>query len=117
MTVAGCRHASRGSATREPREPEQDSAYRPTPESPVYRRLSDLRSYRACQTCGHTVGCTPEVRAQKSQITGRRRIVNKNKYLIGLIGLAVGFIVSFFLTQNYNKSNAAPAAAGSPSGM
>jgi tetratricopeptide (TPR) repeat protein len=37
--------------------------------------------------------------------------VNKNKYLIGLIGLAVGFIISFFLTQNYNKSNAAPAAA------
>jgi tetratricopeptide (TPR) repeat protein len=43
--------------------------------------------------------------------------VNKNKYLIGLIGLALGFIISFFLTQNYNKSNAAPAAAGMPSGM
>ena len=38
--------------------------------------------------------------------------MNKNKYLIGLIGLAVGFIISFFLTQNYNKSNAAPAATG-----
>jgi len=38
--------------------------------------------------------------------------LNKNKYLIGLIGLAVGFIVSFFLTHNYNKNNAAPAAAG-----
>jgi len=37
--------------------------------------------------------------------------------LIGLIGLALGFIISFFLTQNYNKSNAAPAAAGRPSGM
>jgi tetratricopeptide (TPR) repeat protein len=42
--------------------------------------------------------------------------VNKNKYLIGLIGLAVGFIISFFLTQNYNKSNAAPATPGAPSG-
>jgi tetratricopeptide (TPR) repeat protein len=44
-------------------------------------------------------------------------IVNRNKYLIGFIGLAVGFIVSFFLTQNYNKSNAAPGSAGTPSGM
>lgn len=43
--------------------------------------------------------------------------MNKNKYLIGLIGLALGFIVSFFLTQNYNKSNAAPAAPGAPSSM
>jgi Flp pilus assembly protein TadD len=43
--------------------------------------------------------------------------VNKNKYLIGLIGLALGFIISFFLTQNYNKSNAAPAAPGAPSSM
>lgn len=43
--------------------------------------------------------------------------MNKNKYLIGLIGLALGFIISFFLTQNYNKSNAAPAAAAMPSGM
>lgn len=43
--------------------------------------------------------------------------MNKNKYLIGLIGLALGFIFSFFLTQNYNKSNAAPAAAGLPSSI
>lgn len=44
--------------------------------------------------------------------------MNKNKYLIGLIGVAVGFIVSFFLTQNYNKSNAAaPTAPGASSGM
>jgi tetratricopeptide (TPR) repeat protein len=43
--------------------------------------------------------------------------VNKNKYLIGLIGLAVGFIVSFFLTQSYNKSNASPAVPGAPAGM
>ena len=43
--------------------------------------------------------------------------MNRNKYLIGLIGLALGFIISFFLTQNYNKSNAAPAAAGMPSSM
>lgn len=43
--------------------------------------------------------------------------MNKNKYLIGLIGLALGFIVSFFMTQNYNKSNASPAAPGAPTGM
>ena len=43
--------------------------------------------------------------------------MNRNKYLIGLIGLALGFSISFFLTRNYNKSNAAPAATGMPSGM
>ncbi|MEK6322423.1 MAG: tetratricopeptide repeat protein [Acidobacteriota bacterium] len=43
--------------------------------------------------------------------------MNKNKYLIALIGLAGGFILSFILTQNYNKSNAAPAASTTPSGM
>lgn len=43
--------------------------------------------------------------------------MNRNKYLISLIGLALGFIFSFFLTQNYNKSNAAPAAVGMPPGM
>jgi tetratricopeptide (TPR) repeat protein len=43
--------------------------------------------------------------------------VDKNKYLMGLIGLAIGFIISFFLTQNYNRSNAAPAASVAPSGM
>ena len=44
--------------------------------------------------------------------------MNKNKYLVALIGLALGFIISFFLTKNYNKSNAAPAASGvSSSGM
>lgn len=47
----------------------------------------------------------------------RRGIVNKKKYLIGLIGLAAGFIISFLLTQNYNKSNAAPGAAGNTPAM
>ncbi|MFY9558394.1 MAG: tetratricopeptide repeat protein [Blastocatellia bacterium] len=42
--------------------------------------------------------------------------MNKNKYLIALIGLAIGFIVSFFLTQNYNKNHAGPAANTLPSG-
>ena len=45
--------------------------------------------------------------------------MNRNKYLIALIGLALGFILSFFLTRNYNKSNAAPsttATAGAASG-
>jgi Flp pilus assembly protein TadD len=37
-------------------------------------------------------------------------MVNKNKYLFGLIGLALGFLVSFFWTQSYNKSTAVPAS-------
>lgn len=41
--------------------------------------------------------------------------MNKNKYLIGIIGLAIGFSVSFLLTSNYNKSNA-PVAASGPAG-
>ena len=43
--------------------------------------------------------------------------MNKNKYVIALIGLALGFLISFFLTQNYNKSNAAPGVSPSQSGM
>ncbi|MEK6288783.1 MAG: tetratricopeptide repeat protein [Acidobacteriota bacterium] len=43
--------------------------------------------------------------------------MNKNKYLIGIIGLAIGFIISFFLTQNYNKSNASPASNPTQPGM
>jgi tetratricopeptide (TPR) repeat protein len=37
--------------------------------------------------------------------------VNNKKYLIALGGLAIGFIISFFLTQNYNKTNAGPAVS------
>ena len=36
-------------------------------------------------------------------------MVNKNKYLFGLIGLTAGFLISFFWTQSYNKSTAVPA--------
>jgi tetratricopeptide (TPR) repeat protein len=43
--------------------------------------------------------------------------VNKNKYLIGLIGLAIGFAVSFFLTTNYNRNNLPMAAGQSSPGM
>jgi tetratricopeptide (TPR) repeat protein len=43
--------------------------------------------------------------------------VNKNKYLIAGIGLAVGFIVSFFWTQSFNKNNVAPATTAASSGM
>lgn len=43
--------------------------------------------------------------------------MNKNKYLIALIGLAVGFIISFFLTSNYNKSNAGSASTAASSAM
>lgn len=54
------------------------------------------------------------------------RIVSNRKYLVGLVGLALGFTVSFFLTQNYNKTNAGPgpnstasatASAGSGGGQ
>ena len=43
--------------------------------------------------------------------------MNKNKYLIAGIGLAVGFIVSFFWTQSFNKNNAAPATTAASTGM
>jgi tetratricopeptide (TPR) repeat protein len=43
--------------------------------------------------------------------------VNKNKYLIALIGLAIGFIISFFLTSNYNKSNAGSASSAAAAPM
>ena len=43
--------------------------------------------------------------------------MNRNKYLIAGIGLAVGFIVSFFWTQSFNKNNAAPATATASGGM
>jgi tetratricopeptide (TPR) repeat protein len=37
--------------------------------------------------------------------------VDKNKYLIAFAGLAVGFLLSFVFTQNYNKKNAASASS------
>jgi len=43
--------------------------------------------------------------------------VNTNKYVIAGIGLAAGFIVSFFWTQSFNKNNAAPASAAASSAM
>src|SRR5262245_19462828 len=36
--------------------------------------------------------------------------------MIALIGLAIGFIVSFFLTSSYNKGHAGPAASVTPAG-
>lgn len=38
--------------------------------------------------------------------------MNKTKYWVALIGLAIGFFISFVLTSNYNKSNAGPPAGG-----
>jgi tetratricopeptide (TPR) repeat protein len=38
------------------------------------------------------------------------------KYLVALIGLAAGFSISFFFTQNYNRSNAAPTPSASQAG-
>jgi tetratricopeptide (TPR) repeat protein len=42
--------------------------------------------------------------------------VDKNKYFIAFIGLALGFIVSFFWTSSYNKSHVGPAAGLASSG-
>ena len=44
--------------------------------------------------------------------------MNTNKYVIALIGLAIGFIISFFWTQSINKTSAGPGvvASGMPSG-
>ena len=49
----------------------------------------------------------------EDNIAFERRRVNKNKYLVGLIGLAVGFIISFFWTQSINKSGASKGVAAS----
>src|SRR5215475_13980571 len=49
----------------------------------------------------------------RGQIAFERRRVNKNKYLVGLIGLAVGFIISFFWTQSINKAGANKGVAAS----
>lgn len=43
--------------------------------------------------------------------------MNRNKYLIGLIGLAIGFIVTFILTKNYNANNPSQASSSAPPGM
>jgi tetratricopeptide (TPR) repeat protein len=43
--------------------------------------------------------------------------VDKNKYLVGLIGLALGFAISFFLTTTYNKNNPSMATAQVSPGM
>src|SRR5215510_10574989 len=77
--------------------PEQDSAYRPTPESPPHRIPLDFLL---------NVG-------DRGQIAFERRRVNRNKYLAGLIGLAVGFIISFFWTQSINKAGASKGVAAS----
>ena len=39
--------------------------------------------------------------------------MDKNKYLVGLIGLAIGFIISFFWTQSINKNSATTGVAAS----
>lgn len=43
--------------------------------------------------------------------------MNRNKYLVGLIGLALGFIAGFFVTQSINRSGAGAAAAPGTSGV
>jgi tetratricopeptide (TPR) repeat protein len=43
--------------------------------------------------------------------------VNKNKYVVGAIGLVVGFAISFYFTHKFNRENAAAAQGGSASSM
>lgn len=43
--------------------------------------------------------------------------MDKNKILVGLIGLAIGFGISFFWTSSYNKSNPPAVTAGPASQM
>ena len=44
--------------------------------------------------------------------------MNNSKYLVGLAGLAVGFLVSFLWVSSYNRNNATAAPAGTtPGGM
>ena len=43
--------------------------------------------------------------------------MDKNKYLVGIIGLAIGFLISFLLTTNFNKNNAPVGAGGPTAGM
>jgi tetratricopeptide (TPR) repeat protein len=44
--------------------------------------------------------------------------VDKNKYVVGIIGLGIGFMLSFFLTKNYNNNNASsPNPTASATGM
>jgi len=43
--------------------------------------------------------------------------VDKNKYLVGIIGLGIGFMLSFFLTKNYNNSNASSPNPSAATGM
>ena len=42
--------------------------------------------------------------------------MNKNKYLFGLIGLVIGFMLSFFITQSLNRSGAVTGAQPAVSG-
>lgn len=39
--------------------------------------------------------------------------MDKNRYLVGLIGLLLGFIISYFWTDDYNRKNVAVARAQS----
>ncbi|MGA9774067.1 MAG: tetratricopeptide repeat protein [Blastocatellia bacterium] len=43
--------------------------------------------------------------------------MDKNKYLVGFIGLVIGFMISYFWTSDYNKSNAPVAASGQAAAM
>ncbi|HEY9233252.1 MAG TPA: hypothetical protein VIS78_13960, partial [Blastocatellia bacterium] len=46
--------------------------------------------------------------------------MNNSKYLVGLAGLALGFIVSFLWVSSYNRSNAPvaqPSSGAMPGGM
>ena len=44
-------------------------------------------------------------------------MVDKKKYLVGFICLVIGFMISYFWTSGYNKSNAPVSASGPASTM
>jgi tetratricopeptide (TPR) repeat protein len=47
----------------------------------------------------------------------QENIVYKNKYVVALVGVAIGFAISFFLTTSYNKNNTSMATAQPSPGM
>src|SRR5215470_8338393 len=75
-------------------------------------RLTDPLQNHHCINLIPSVSCST-TEDDRRHIAFERRRVNKNKYLVGLIGLAVGFIISFFWTQSINKSGAGKGVAAS----
>src|SRR4030095_7735858 len=81
-----------------------------------YRDRNRIRLTDPLQNHHHikfSVGFYSTSEDDRRRIAFERQRVNKNKYLVGLIGLAVGFIISFFWTQSINKTGANKGVAAS----